>query len=145
MSDHATTAMGTSSLPSASALSTITDPTRRSLYERSLVADAALDADALAELWHEEGSVRIASNRPAVGRDAVRGFFSHFFSLGLFDKLEHEMHEVWNLEDALIYRADALYTRGDGMIALPYVNVVKYRDGLLDDYRVFIDTKPLFG
>ena len=123
---------------------TITDSHRRDLYTRSLAFDAALDADALSELWHPEGSFQIGAMPRVAGRASVRAFFGQFFSSGLFTKIEHEMRHVWNLPDALIYEADVTYTRPDGStLRVPYTNVVRYRDGLFSDYRVYIDTMPL--
>lgn len=123
---------------------TISNPRRRELYVRSLAHDAALNADGLAELWHPEGSFRIGGMPTVTGRDAVRGFFGQFFATGLFTKIEHDMKQVWDLPDALIYEADVIYTRPDGStLRVPYTNVVRYRDGLFSDYRVYVDTKPL--
>lgn len=124
----------------------IMHPERRALWERSLVADAELDAEALAALWHPEGAVQIGAIPQVTGRENVRSFFAGFFASGLFVRLEHEMLEVWDLDDVLIYSAVAIYTREDGsVLRVPYTNTVKYRDGLFYDYRVFIDTKPLTG
>lgn len=119
---------------------------RQALWEKTLIGDAQRDADLLASLWHPEGSFQIGAMPPVNGRENIRGFFKHFFSMGLFVTLTHEMIEVWDLEDVLIYSATATYTRQDGsQLRLPYTNTVKYRDGLFWDYRVFIDTKPLLG
>jgi hypothetical protein len=120
----------------------IQDPRKRALWEKSVAYDATLDSNALAELWHLEGSVQIASNPKVTGRDSIRGFFGHFFGLKLFKKLTHQMIEVWELPDATIYNAIATYTLpDDSVVSYPYVNIVKYRDGLFFDYKVFIDAK----
>jgi SnoaL-like domain len=132
--------------PSAftSSSTAIQDPQKRALWEKSVVADANLDANALAELWHPEGSVQIASNPRVTGRENVRQFFGGFFGLKLFKKLEHKMIEVWELPDATIYNATATYTLQDNsQVSLPYVNVVKCKDGLFFDYKVFIDASAL--
>ncbi|HEU4411920.1 MAG TPA: nuclear transport factor 2 family protein [Polyangiaceae bacterium] len=122
----------------------ISDPIRKALYDRTLVYDATLDADGLAELWHPQGTVQIGSRPAVTGRENIRGFFAGFFAGGAFTKLEHEMIEVWDAPDALVYNATAIYTLADGgQVRVPYVNVVKYRDGLFFDYRVFIDPSPL--
>lgn len=125
---------------------TIHDPVRRTLHERSLAYDAALDANGLAELWHPDGAVQIGAFPRVQGRTAVQGFFGQFFAMGLFTRLEHELASVWDLPDVLIYEATAIYTKPDGkVLRVPYTNVVRYRDGLFADYRVYIDTKPLLG
>jgi hypothetical protein len=130
-------------IPAMTQTKTIQDATRKSLYERSLTYDATLDAKGLATLWHPEGSVQIGAQPRVTGREAVGAFFKTFFSYGLFKKLEHEMVEVWDLPD-LIYQAVAIYTLPDDtVLRIPYVNVVKYKEGLFFDYKVFIDTKPL--
>jgi ketosteroid isomerase-like protein len=124
----------------------INNARKRELYEQSLVHDAHLNADGLAELWHPEGTFQIGAMPPVAGRESIRAFFKQFFSYGLFTKLEHEMRTVWELPDALVYEAVAIYTRPDGStLRSPYVNVVRHRDGLFGDYRVYIDTKPLTG
>lgn len=125
---------------------TFTHPERLHLWERSLVGDATLDAELLANLWHPQGSFQIGAMPQVTGREAIRGFFEQFFSMGLFARLDHELIEVWDLEDALIYSAVAVYTRADGStLRVPYTNTVKYEDGLFGDYRVYIDTAPLMA
>jgi hypothetical protein len=127
-------------------IKTIKNAARRKLWEKSVVADRAKDADGLAALWHSEGSFQIGAQPLVKGRENIRQFFGHFFSMPLFTRLDHEMSEVWDLEDVLIYSAEAIYTRANGeILKVPYTNIVKYKDGLFFDYHVYIDTKPLFG
>lgn len=131
--------------PSKPKETTITDPKRRALWEKSLIADAALDADALAELFHPEaGSFRIGSLPPVEGREPVREFFKQFFAMGMFTTMKHEMIEVHDLPDVLVYEARVTYTRPNGStLSVPYVNKIRYRDGLFASYRVFIDRTAL--
>jgi hypothetical protein len=125
---------------------TITNLTRKLLWERSIVADLELSADKLAVLWHPEGRFQIGAQPPVTGRENIRQFFKGFFGMGLFSRLEHAMGAVWDLDDALIYTATAVFSQSNGgTLAIPYTNIVRYRDDLFADYRVFIDTKPLFG
>jgi hypothetical protein len=124
----------------------ITNKERKALYEKSLIYDATLDGSGLGSLWHPKGKFQIASFPQVEGNQNIAGFFNQFFSYGMFTKLEHEMLEVWDLDDVLIYSALAVYTRPDGSILkTPYTNIVKYKDGLFWDYKVFIDTAPLKG
>jgi len=122
------------------------NPQRESLWRKSLVGDEQLDGNILAELWHPEGSFQIASMPRVTGRENIRAFFKQFFSMGLFTKLEHEMLEVWDMDEVLIYSAVAIYTRKDGsQLRSPYTNTVKFRDGQFWDYRVYIDTHALLA
>ncbi len=122
----------------------IQKPLRLILWEKSLVFDSNLDGDGLGTLWHPEGTFQIGAMPVVKGSQNIAAFFKQFFSYGLFTKLDHEMIEVWDLEDVLIYNATAIYTKPDGSILkVPYTNIVKYKDNLFWDYRVFIDTAPL--
>lgn len=122
----------------------IINPMRKELYEKSLIFDENLDGTNLGKLWHSEGKFQIASLPQVIGNQNIAGFFNQFFSYGLFTKLNHEMIEVWDLEDVLIYNANAIYTKSDGSIlTIPYTNIIKYKDNLFWDYKVFIDTSPL--
>lgn len=124
----------------------ISNSKRKALWEESLIYDANLNGEGLGRLWHANGSVQIGANPKVDGNKNIAAFFNQFFSYGLFTKLEHEMIEVWDLEDVLIYNALAIYHRPDGSILkVPYTNIVKYKDDLFYDYRVFIDTSPLKG
>ena len=66
--------------------------------------------------------------------------------MGLFTKLEHEMLEVWDLDEVLICSAVAIYTRNDGnRLRSPDTNTAKFRDGQFWDYRIHIDTHALLA
>jgi hypothetical protein len=124
----------------------ILNQSRRAIWERSLVYDANLDWAGLGTLWHVNGKIQIGAMPEVQGNSNIAQFFRQFFSYGLFKKLEHEMIEVWDLENVLIYNATAIYTKPNGtVLKVPYTNIVKYKDELFWDYRVFIDTAPLKG
>lgn len=123
-----------------------TDPLRRDLYERSLVGDAEKRADLLGQLWHPEGSVQLGAFPRVTGRENVEAFFAQFLGNPLLTSLTHEMKEVWELPEVSIYTATAIYDLADGsQLRVPYTNVVRYRDDLFHDYRVFVDTAPLMA
>ena len=122
------------------------DPVRRDLYERSLVGDAEKRADLLGDLWHPDGSVQLGAFPRVQGRQNVEAFFAQFLGNPLLASLTHEMEQVWELPDASIYTATAIYDLADGtQLRVPYTNIVRYRDDLFHDYRVFVDTAPLMA
>ena len=101
-------------------------------------------ADLLAELWHPEGSVQLGAFPRVSGRENVKAFFARFLGNPMLESLKHEMIEVWEMPDASIYTAIAIYDLADGsQLRVPYTNIVRYRDDLFHDYRVFVDTAPL--
>lgn len=122
------------------------NPERESLWRQLLVGDARQDGDLLAELWHLDGSFQIGAMPRVSGRENIRAFFKQLFSMGVFTKVEHELTEVWDLDEVLIYSAVAIYTRKDGSrLRCPYTNTVKFLDGRFWDYRVYMDTGALFA
>ncbi|MBL8716980.1 MAG: nuclear transport factor 2 family protein [Myxococcales bacterium] len=120
-------------------------PSHQSLFERSLAADANLDANIFAELCAEDAVFQIAALPEARGREVIRQFLAGFFAQKLFTKLEHRLLEVYDSPEVLLYRAEAIYSLADGStVVSPYVNRVLYRGELFGDYRVHIDPSPLF-
>jgi ketosteroid isomerase-like protein len=58
----------------------------------------------------------------------------------------HEILNVWNDGQALITELDVHYTRLDGgKVTLPCCNVFKLRDGLVAEYRSYIDITPVYA
>ena len=122
--------------------------TRSSLSERSRRGIRADSGTAVRRTDRSlpEGSFQLGAQPVVTGRDGVRANFAGFFSLGLFTSLTHEMLEVFDLTEILIYRALVTYLReGASPLTVPYMNAITYRDGLFDRYEVFIDTAPLFA
>jgi hypothetical protein len=61
------------------------------------------------------------------------------------DGLSHALVERWE-DPATIVEADVTYTRKDGgTVTVPVVTIYREADGLIRDYRVFIDLAPLFA
>lgn len=60
--------------------------------------------------------------------------------------IEHELLEVYDLDDALLWRANAVYGMPDGSaVVAPYMNRVRFEGGLCKDYRVHVDLSGLRG
>jgi ketosteroid isomerase-like protein len=72
--------------------------------------------------------------------EAVNAFLA---SVGGF---RHEVLSVWSDGDALIAEFDVHYTRLDGgEVTLPCCNVFQLRDGLVAEYRSYIDATPVYS
>jgi ketosteroid isomerase-like protein len=58
----------------------------------------------------------------------------------------HEVLNVWSEGDALIAEFDVHYTRLDGgEVTVPCCNVFRLRDGLVAEYRSYIDATPVYS
>jgi ketosteroid isomerase-like protein len=62
------------------------------------------------------------------------------------NQIRHEIHSLWNVDDVVIAEMDVHYERLDGgKLTLPCCNVFRVRDGLVSDYRVYMDIGPVFA
>lgn len=83
-------------------------------------------------------------NQPAVtGRDAAREAVAAFFSS--IAGLSHSLAESWEVPDGIVCHGTVTYTRKDGStLAVPFANILKFRGGLIFDYRIFADISELY-
>lgn len=61
--------------------------------------------------------------------------------------IRHEVFEVWEPEaGAVVVTSDVHYRRVDGQeLTLPACSVFRVRDGLVHDYRVYMDINPVLA
>jgi ketosteroid isomerase-like protein len=60
--------------------------------------------------------------------------------------IRHEITSIWNVDDVVIAELDVHYQRLDGRrVTLPCCNVFRVRDGLVSDYRVYLDIGPVYA
>ena len=103
----------------------------------------AMDARGLAEAFVEEGRFRFGNAPTVVGRAAIEESVAGFFSQ--LKGLRHDILDVWDTEDVVISEVEVTYTRRDGkVVSLPAATIGRRSDGLLADYRIYMDVNPLF-
>jgi uncharacterized protein (TIGR02246 family) len=120
-------------------------PTRRDVLVDLFQGDAAKDAARIAARFAEDAVFQIGGMPPVASRQGVQALLAGFFAQSPFVALEHELLEVYDLDEALVWRANAVYQMPDGTaITTPYVNRVTFAaDGKCLDYRVHIDLSVL--
>jgi ketosteroid isomerase-like protein len=65
--------------------------------------------------------------------------------LSAVSALSHELCETWVHTDTVICEVEITYERRDGSrITLPCVDVFRLSNGLIADYRAYMDINPLF-
>jgi ketosteroid isomerase-like protein len=71
--------------------------------------------------------------------EAVRAFFDSVAGV------RHEMLHVFVDRDVAVVEFDVHYTRHDGgSVVLPCCNVFHLRDGLISEYRSYMDATPVY-
>jgi ketosteroid isomerase-like protein len=95
-----------------------------------IAATDAADVDRLSELVTDDVRLRFASDEPSIGKGRMlRGAEEFFASIA---SISHDM--------------TVHYQRLDGRrLSLPCTDIFYLRDGLIADYRVYMDIAPVFA
>jgi len=103
--------------------------------------DAALFARYLAD----DAVFRFANADEVVGRDDIEQTLGAFYDS--IKALSHDRQGLYEVEDTTIVWSDVTYTKfDDSRVTVPVVTIVKRNDdGLIADYRIFMDAAPLFA
>jgi ketosteroid isomerase-like protein len=102
------------------------------------------DARGFAAFFAEEGRFTFGNAPTVTGPGAVESACDQFFSS--LQDLDHEMINVWEPDDTLICEGTVKYGTLDGLhLELPAANIIRHKDGVVTDYRIFMDVSPLFG
>jgi ketosteroid isomerase-like protein len=84
------------------------------------------------------GNADPVNGRAPVG-EAVSGF------LGSIKALRHDLVGAWDNGDAVTCHGTVTYTRHDSTtLTVPFANVFGVRDGLIEEYLIFVDTSDLY-
>jgi SnoaL-like domain len=88
------------------------------------------------------GTFRYGSADPLTGHDEIRagvtGLFTHY------RWISHEFVNVWAAGSTLLVEAFATCGCPDGRdITVPTLTIIDHSDGLIDNYRTFIDPTPM--
>jgi ketosteroid isomerase-like protein len=104
----------------------------------------AKDVPALAAFMTDDVRLRLGNAEVVEGRSAFVAAVDAF--LASVAGFRHEVLNVWSDGDALIAEFDVHYTRLDGReVTVPCCNVFRLRDGLVAEYRSYIDATPVYA
>ena len=104
----------------------------------------AKDVSTFAAFMTDDVRLRLGNAEPVQGKPAFVEAVSAF--LASVAGFRHEVLNVWSDGDALIAEFDVRYTRLDGReVTLPCCNVFRLRDGLLAEYRSYVDASPVYS
>ena len=104
----------------------------------------AKDVSTLAGFMTDDVALRLGNAETIKGKtafvDAVNAFLASVAGV------RHEIVNVFRDADAAIVEFDVHYTRHDGnVVTLPCCNVFRLRDGLIAEYRSYIDATPVYA
>jgi ketosteroid isomerase-like protein len=93
----------------------------------------------------EDARLTFGNAEPLVGREAIVAGIGAFFST--IDGLRHRIVNQWCAGADTVAETEVTYERLDGKsVAVPAVSIWRTRaDGLIDDYRIFVDLAPVYA
>ena len=114
------------------------------LFDRVFSAIDAMDSRGFAACLTEDARFRFGSAPAVEGREAIRDAVGQFFES--IAGLSHALARSLAHGDALICEGEVTYTRHDGSrITLPFADVFELEDGLIADYKIYMDIGPLYA
>ena len=104
----------------------------------------ARDSDAVTACMTDDVRMRLGNadlvECKANFREATAAFVASITAI------KHEITCMWSVDDVVIAEMDVHYERLDGRkVTLPVCNVFRVRDGLVSDYRVYLDIGPVYA
>jgi ketosteroid isomerase-like protein len=104
----------------------------------------SMEPDRFAAHLADDVTMRFGNADPVQGRDAVRDAWAGFCAE--LDGVRHSLADQWPSDHGTVVEAQVTYTRKDGSdVTVPVATIYRERDGLIADYRIFIDLAPLFA
>ncbi len=104
----------------------------------------AKDSDGFANYFTEDGIFRFGNQPDVQGRKAVRDSVAQFFTM--MQSSELEIINFWEMDNNIIWQGKVTYTRLDAKkVTINFCNIFNMKDGLIDQYLVYIDNTPLFA
>ena len=104
-----------------------------------------MDAAESVKLFAESATMTFGNGQPMVSRDAITAGTAIFYSS--ISGMRHRILNEWNVGQDTIAEAVVTYTRHDGrQVTIPAATIWRVRDdGLITNYRVFIDLAPVYA
>lgn len=105
----------------------------------------SMDPTESVKLFAENATLTFGNGQPMIGPDAIEtGTAAVYTSIA---GLHHRILNEWSVDQDTIAETAVTYTRHDGReVTIPAVTIWRVRDdGLITDYRVFIDQEPVYA
>jgi ketosteroid isomerase-like protein len=121
------------------------NPVNNSELGRAMFGHAdRLDVVGWAKCLADDVSFRFGNADVVHGRQAVQDAVGPFFDS--IAGLRHDVLRDWSVDDTVIQELSVTYTRHDAStLTVPAVNILRFHDGGVADYRMFVDIGALYG
>ncbi|WP_285776451.1 nuclear transport factor 2 family protein [Microtetraspora sp. NBRC 13810] len=114
------------------------------VVRRVFQAVDTFDPGEFVRLLAEDVTMVFGNAEPMVGREAVTAGLQTFYAT--IGGLRHRIVRTWRVDADVIAETEVTYRRLDGEdVGVAAVSIWRTRDdGLISDYRIFVDLAPLY-
>ena len=113
-------------------------------FDKLFASIDAMDTESFLGFIREDATFRFGSSPAVKGHAEIRAAVEDFFAS--FAALRHDLQRLVADDNVVVCEGEVTYTRHDGSsITLPFANIFEVDDGLISQYRVYIDIGPLFA
>jgi ketosteroid isomerase-like protein len=103
----------------------------------------AFDAKTFASFLTNDAVFVFGNAEPVRGKQTIHDVVAGFFTS--IQAIRHDLLDTWTLPATVICRGVVTYTRHSGtQLSVPFANVFKLRDGLIQDYLIYVDNSQLY-
>lgn len=115
-------------------------------FHRLIELFNALDVErALSEYYADDAYYRYGSFPPAIGKDAIRAA-TYSTHLDFVKGMSFRVLETWAQSDVVIAELELQHNLVDGStLVLPCTDIVRFKLGKVQDFRVYMDPSPLLA
>jgi ketosteroid isomerase-like protein len=118
-------------------------PPEPDVIRQMYAAYDAKEMSILAGLTTDDVTVRHGNGAFLEGKRSFIAEVNAF--LGLVTGIRHEVLALWRDDHIVVAELDVHYLRLDGTeVTLPSCNVFRVQDGLISEYRIYMDNAPIF-
>jgi len=122
----------------------IGDETEGVHFNKLFASIDAMDTESFLSFIRADATFRFGSSPAVRGHAEIRAAVESFFAS--FAALKHDLQRIVADGNAVVCEGEVTYTRHDNStITLPFANIFDVDDGLISQYRVYIDIGPLFA
>ena len=115
----------------------------KAMISRLFSAIDKMDEEAFVTFLSDGVKFQFANAAPAHGRSAVGEIVKGFFSS--IRGLSHSIENMVCEEPFFVAQGKVTYTRHDStQLTVPFANVFKIKDDLIDDYCIYVDVSNLY-
>lgn len=102
------------------------------------------DARTFASFLTDDAVFVFGNAEPVKGKLTIQEVVAGFFTS--IQAIRHDLLETWLLPETVICRGVVTYTRHNGsQLAVPFANVFKLRNGLIQGYLIYVDNSQLYA